>query len=75
MTQIVKPNLIRNFGFLSRTWKHGYPGGFSVTLVRRVNIAASESKEVKWLLPWALFLVSLNLKCIVCTEIYTETEV
>ena len=74
MTQFVRPNLIRNFGFLSYIWKHGYLGGFSVTLVICVNNAMSESKEVKWLLPWVLFLVSVNLKCIVCTEIYAETE-
>ena len=39
-------------------------GGFSVTSVIGVNNAASESKEVNWLLPWALFLVPVNLKCI-----------
>ena len=74
MTQFVKPNFIRNFGFLSWTWKHGYLGGFSVTSVIRVNNATLESKEVKWLLLWVLFLVSVNFKCIVWTEIYTETE-
>ena len=49
-------------------------GGFSLTSVIRVNNATSESREVKWLLAWVLFLVSVNLKCIICTEFYTDTE-
>ena len=45
MTQLVKPKFIRNFGFLSWTWKHGYLCGFSVTLVIVCTEIYTETKD------------------------------
>ena len=46
MTQFVKPNFIKNFGFLSWTWKYGYYlGGFSLTSVIRVNNATCNPRR------------------------------